>query len=247
MNYSLTDLPDSGKNPVVYMDISLKGEIFGRIYIRLFRDVFPAGVENFVKIASGKTYKIIKKGNGRYKYSKEIRRTYEDSKFFHFLHNNYMISGDIYHNDGTGAGTIYCDQPIPVDSGEYYYPHDSKGLVSLVPFRDETTGKLFYDSTFMITLDNVKPTNVLQDLDSDQIVIGQVYSGIDVLDRMNKLIKPYARRTYPEFTISKCDSYRKQCGGNRRIRPKTTTNRKKCINASGFVLDTEKSIAPLEE
>ena len=184
MNYSLLDLPDSGKNPLVYMDISLQGEIIGRIHIRLFRDVFPAGVENFLRIAGGKTYKVIKKGSGRYKYKKEIRRTYDGCKFFHFLYNNYIIAGDIYNNDGSNAGIIYNDTPIPADFGDFYYPHEAKGLVSLIPFKDEITGRIFYDSTFMITLDDAKPSNILKELDADQIVIGQVYSGLDVLDSL---------------------------------------------------------------
>ena len=226
MNYTLTDLPDSGKNPIVYMDISLKGDVLGRIHIRLFRDVFPAGVENFVRIAGGRTYRVVKKGMGQYKYKREMRRTYEGSKFFHFLHNNYIISGDIYNNNGTNAGTIYEDNPIPADFGEFFYPHETKGLVSLVPYYDETTGQLLYDSTFMITLDNAKPTNILQDLDKDQIVIGQITSGFDVLDKMNELIKPYAGRKYPEFIISKSDVYR-NTNSNRRIRPMNQIDRRK--------------------
>lgn len=229
MNYSLTDLPDSGNNPMVYMDISLKGELLGRIQIRLFRDVFPAGVENFYKIAGGKTYKVDKKGTGQYKYKKETRRTYEGCKFFSFLYNNYAISGDIYHNNGTSAGTIYCDQPMPADFGDYYFPHEAKGLVSLIPYKDETTGRLLYDSTFMITLDDVKPSNILKDLDKDQIVIGQITSGMDVLEKMNKLIKPYAGRKYPDFVISKCGVYRANISG-KRIRPTTIEDKNKLIN-----------------
>lgn len=218
MNYTLTDLPDSGKNPIVYMDISLKGEKIGRIHIRLFRDVFPAGVENFAKIASGKTYRVNKRGGPKFQYCQQTRRTYEGCKFYHFLHNNYAISGDIYANNGSKAGTIYEDQPIPANFGEYYYPHESKGLVSLIPYKDEASGKLFYDSTFMITLDDIKPTNILQNLDNDQIVIGHVYSGLDVLDKINQMIKPFAGRKYPEFIIDACNVYHKP-EGNRRTRP----------------------------
>jgi len=229
MNYALTDLPDSGSNPIVYMDIGLKGNLIGRIQIRLFRDVFPAGVENFVKIANGQTYKVIKKGNGQFIYTKDVRRTYDNCKFYHFLHNNYIISGDIYNNDGTNAGTIYCDQPIPAIFGEFYYPHEIKGSVSLIPFKDEITGKIFYDSTFMIMLDDVKPTNILKDLDTDQIVIGQVSSGMDILDKMNLMIKPYAGRKYPDFTIIKSGTFNKR-GGSRRMRPITISDRRKFIN-----------------
>lgn len=237
MNYTLDDLPDSGKNPVVYMDIGLQGEIFGRIHIRLFRDVFPAGVENFIRIASGKTYRVTMKGHDKFKYKREIKRTYEGCKFFKFLYNNYIVSGDIYNNNGTNAGTIYCDQPISANFGEFYYPHEVKGLVSLVPYRDETTGKIFYDSTFMITLDDIKPSNILDELDQDQIVIGQVYSGLDILDKMNQMIKPFAGRKYPSFFISKCDVYRTSCS-NRRFRPQTVKNRIKFYNAPKMICET---------
>ncbi|QGR54154.1 cyclophilin family protein [Moumouvirus maliensis] len=219
MNYSLSDLPDSSANPVVYMDISLKGENFGRIYIRLFREVFPAGVENFVNIAMGKTYRVSEHGSGRYSYNKHVKRTYEGCRFFNKLHNNYLVSGDIYNNDGSNAGTIYCDEPIPANFGEYYYPHETKGLVSLIPFYDKESGQYYYDSTFMITLDDIKPTNILEELDNDQIVIGQVYQGLDILDKMNELLKPFAGRKYPEFIISGCGVHMSKNGIRKRPIP----------------------------
>src|SRR5271169_6423974 len=209
MNYSLCDLPDSGDNPVVFMDITLKGESLGRIFIRLFREVFPAGVENFVRIATGKTYRVVKKEIGKYKYKKEVRRTYEGTKSFSFLYNNYIVGGDIYTNNGKSAGTIYCDKPIPPCFGEYFFPHDTKGLISLVPFKDEESGQLFFDSTFMITLDDVKPSNNLTELNCDQVVIGQIYNGLEVITKMNELIFPYAGRRYPEFIIGECGVYKK--------------------------------------
>lgn len=201
MNYSLNEIPDSGKNPVVYFDIDLGGENIGRIFIKLLRDAFPAGVENFIKIAEGKTYNL-KKMNTIYKCIKSTNRSYKGCKFFRMLHGNYIICGDIYNNDGTNAGTIYNDEPIPAIFGEYYYPHTVKGMVSLVPYVDDITGNTYYDSTFIITLDDAKPSNILQQLDNDYIVIGYVYQGLDVIDRINKLSKPYAGRKYPKFSIS---------------------------------------------
>ena len=230
MNYSLLDLPDSGKYTIVYMDIGLKGEILGRIQIKLFRDVFPAGVENFARIASGRTHQVTLKGDGKYKYKKQIKRTFDGCKFHHFLYNNYIVSGDIYNNNGTNAGTIYNDNPIPPVFGDYYYPHEKKGLVSLIPFKDEITDRIFYDSTFMITLDDINPSNIIGDLDHDQIVIGQVYNGLDILDKINSMIKPYAGRKYPNFIISKCDICTVRNGMNRKRRPLTICNRMKFIN-----------------
>lgn len=200
--YSLDNLPNIGANPVVTMDIILKGELLGKIMIKLFRDAFPAGVENFTRICLGSTYRLENKGGGDFSYKKQIRRTFSGCKFYNFSYNNYIVCGDIYNNNGKNAGTIFSDEPIPADFGDYYYPHDSKGLVSLIPFTDEE-GNNFYDSTFMITLDNAKSTNIIRELDSNQIVIGQVFSGLDTLDKINKLIIPHARRSYPEFVIGK--------------------------------------------
>lgn len=238
MNYSLCNLPYSGDNPVVFMDLKIHKEVIGRIFIRLFRDIFPAGVENFVRIAEGRSYKTEKKGVGRYKYIKEVRRTYEGAKFFNNLFNNYIVSGDIYSNDGTNAGTIYCDHPIPPYYKDFYYPHEVKGMVSLVPFRDETAegcNRLFYDSTFMILLNDIKPFNadVYHNLDKDQIVIGHVYAGTELLDKINKLLQPFAGRRYPDIRVGKCGIFKKT-QPFRRTRPITLADRKKmtvpCVN-----------------
>lgn len=230
MNYSLNNIPDSGPNPVVWMDITLNEEVFGRIYIKLYREVFPAGVENFYHIASNSTYRIQTKTSGKRNFKKGTLRTYEGNKFFNLRYNNYVVTGDIYQNNGNSAGTIYCDQPIPPCFGNFYYPHDVKGLISLIPFKDATTGQLFYDSTFMITLDNVKPTNMLTELNCDQIVIGQIYDGIDVIDKMNNLIRPYAGRKYPAFKIGETGIYRNANTGRRPIQPITAIKRYHLIN-----------------
>lgn len=208
MDCSLDNLPNSGEFPCVYMEIVLKGEVIGKISIRLFRDVFPAGVENFVKIAAGTTYKKQRKGIGNYKYIKNIQRTYADCKFYDYSFNNYIVTGDIYSNNGSDAGTIFNDQSIPPLFGDYFYPHSSKGLISLVPYIDNN-GNNWYDSTFCITLDSAKKTNNINDLDNDQIVIGQIYDGLEVIDKINDMIIPFAGRSYPLFSIGKCGIIKK--------------------------------------
>lgn len=228
MNYSLSEIPNAGDNLVVFMDIILQEEVIGRIYIRLFRDVFPAGVENFYRIASNRTYRIDYKGSGNHIFTKERLRTYEGCKFFNLKFNNYVVSGDIYNNDGTSAGTIYNDESIPADFGEFFYPHESKGLISLVPYNDARTGEIYYDSSFMITLADARPTNTLAELDSDQVVIGQIYQGLEIIDRINELIRPFAGRKYPVFKIGKTGVYRRGTT-IRRLRPITRCERQMMI------------------
>lgn len=215
MNYSLCNLPFSGEIPTVFMDIMLRGVKMGQLQIKLFREVFPAGVENFVKIAEGTTYQCTATGSGRYQYKKFRQRTYAGCRFFGLSYNNFMTSGDIYNNNGTNAGTIYNDQPIPAVFGNTYIPHDRAGLISLVPYLDEQSNRVYYDSTFMITLDHPTPTNRLGELDANQIVIGNVCSGMDIIAKMNNLIRPFAGRRYPVFEISRSGLYNSRAAATR--------------------------------
>lgn len=203
MNYSLDNLPYSGEYPCVFMEIVLKGVVIGKLYVRLFREIFPAGVENFVKIIQGVTAKQQTKSIGDYIYTKNITRSYQNCKFYECDFNNIIISGDIYTNDGSDAGTIYSDNPIPSLLGNYFYPHKNKGLISLVPYVDSNGNKL-YDSTFSITLDFPNNNNKISNLDNDQVVIGQVYSGLEIIDKINNMLVPFAGRKYPIFSIGKC-------------------------------------------
>lgn len=204
MNYSLSDIPNSGKTPVVYMDISLNNNYAGKIMIRLHREIFPAAVENFVKIAEGTTYKIVDCGISKYKYTKDIQRTYENCIFYQREHNNYIVSGDIYKNNGSDAGTIYDDIAIPAEFGDFYFENNKKGSVVLIPYVDELSDKIYYDSTFMITLADTKPSDLLYDLTPDHITIGYVIDGLDILDKINLAITPYARKFPTKIEITKC-------------------------------------------
>lgn len=182
------------------MNISADNESLGKLEIELYPEIFPLGVRNFLEIVKGSTYKISEKNIGPFTCEKEVRRSYDGCVFFAKVYNNYIVSGDIYQNDGTSAGTIYDDQPIYPIFGDYYYRHNLKGLVSLVSYKSDS-GENLYDSTFMITLDEARPTNELGLLDNEQIVIGTVIKGLDILDKINALIKPFAGKKYPNIII----------------------------------------------
>ena len=174
---------------VVFFDIGLNGVSMGRVLIRLYRDTFPDAVENFIRIAEGKTFRSEEKCG----YIKQTRRSYCDNKIHKIIHNKYLVGGDIYNNDGTDAGTIFNDEPIPEIVPDYYIPHDQSGLLSVVPHLVES--EALYDSTFMITL------GPMIELNETQIVIGSVYQGMDILDRINASVLPRAGRRYPIFSI----------------------------------------------
>lgn len=205
MNYNISEIPNSGNRIKIWLEILLDSKSLGNIYIELQRDLFPAGVENFVHMIKGDTYRNVSLGIRDYKYVKQYRRSYANTSFFHAKYSNYIIGGDIYNDTGTNAGTIYNDVPIPAIVGEDYIPHDKKGLISLVSYLDEDTGKTLFDSTFMITLEDESPRNNLSELDKYQVVIGYVYDGLDILDTINKWLQPIAGKRKPKIKIGDCD------------------------------------------
>lgn len=257
MNYSLEDLPDSGSAPVIFFDIDLANKDMGRLVFRLDRKVFPAGVENLVRIAEGNTHRIVVEPHVKLPGEqvvrrqtgivKQVRRTYEGCEFFRVVYNNYLVTGDIYRNDGTSSGTVFLDQPIPADMTDYYYPHEKFGQISLVPYRDEE-GVLFYDSTFMVTLDDKKSSNDLSSLDPDQIVVGILIEGHDILRKINGSFRPYAGRTYPKYRITGCGTSAKHCTGARStIKPRFTARfilppRPSLLLAESEVEDTRRGV-----
>lgn len=209
MNYILQDIPNTGTDSSVIFNIVSNDKPLGNIRILLLRDAFPAGVENFYHIAKGNTYKIEEKGFGQSKFAKKTDRSYHDTKFFKLKHNQYIMGGDIYNNNGTGYGTIYDDKLISeCFLGEYYYPFDTKYLVALVPIKINGTNETFYDSTFIITLDTPYNNEKLRFLDDGYIVIGTVVQGTDILDKLNTMITPFAGRKYPTIKINKSNATR---------------------------------------
>lgn len=186
--------------PVIFMDLNMDSNPIGRIYASLDREVFPEGVDNFVGMVRGDTHKISKTSKDLYQ---QHQRSFNNTSFFKVKYNNYMVGGDIYNDDGSSAGTIFDDEPLPAPDTVLYYTHDVKGIISLVPYRDDVTGDLMYDSTFMITLDSPKSTNLISELDTDQIVIGSIYSGLEVLDKINMAHVPFAGRKYPRIKITR--------------------------------------------
>lgn len=219
MDYTFDEPPFSGDKPRVFLDLNINNKSLGKLEIELFRDVFPLAVENFVYMCKGTTYRIENKGFPPYLYKKVIQRSYEKSKAYELEYNNYIKMGDIYKNNGTGTSSIYCDQLIPEYISNYCYKHTEAGLISLIPILDEQTGKYYYDSNFLITLNKPNSNNSIADLDTSKyIVIGRVYSGMSLLTDINKLIEPFSGRTYPVFSINKSDDIKKK-DNRRRHRP----------------------------
>jgi len=207
-NYELSSPPFSGDFPGVTITLSLNDQLLEPMNIILDRAAFPIGVENFYLIAQGTTVRQKEITLPTRSYIKNRVRSYDRTLFFDKKRDNYIIGGDIYRNDGTSAGSIYYDQPFEYENPGFYYSHNKKGLLSLVPYLDPDTNKLMYDSTFAFTLAGPGPTNDILSLDQTQIVIGKVQSGIETIDIINSALEPNLCRRSPIIRIDSMRPFR---------------------------------------
>jgi len=189
-NFDLHDLPYSGENPGVSIIFSIQDIPLEPINVILDRKAFPAGVENFYKLASGQSIKSKTVVLPTRTYNQYQVRNYDRSICFIKKYNNIIIGGDIYKNNGLSSASIYDDEAFPFEDPGFYYSHNQKGLLSLVPYLDQETGQLMYDSIFSMTLRDPDINNDILSLDESQVVIGKVSSGINVLNMINNALMP---------------------------------------------------------
>lgn len=136
----------------------------GKIKIRLFTDLTPKTVENFVGLAEGT------KEFTDPKTMKKTKRPYYDGTVFHRVIKGFMIQGGDPLGTGTGGpGYEFADEFVPE------LKHDKAGILSMANRGPATNG-----SQFFIT---VAPT---PHLDNRHTVFGEVVEGMDVVKKISE-------------------------------------------------------------
>ncbi|GMI49218.1 hypothetical protein TrCOL_g10774, partial [Triparma columacea] len=163
--------PTHSDQYVCYFDISIGGVSVGRIVFGLYSET-PLATENFHKLCSGELGRSPTNG---------ARLCYEGCKFHRVVKGFVAQGGDFTKGNGTGGISIYGGTPKGDMWGKFnddktFYRHDKKGLLSMA-----NSGKNTNSSQFFITL------KATPHLDGKHIVFGEVLSGYDVVENIERV------------------------------------------------------------
>ena len=152
-----------GKNPHVFLDITIGTKAAGRVVIELFKDLTPFTVENFRGLCSG-DYGKSEQG---------YLLSYLDNLFHKVVPKRFCAAGDIVHNNGQGGDSIYTGNFVDED---FTRRHSHAGLVATL-----NKGPNCNNSQFLMTLGECS------DLDGKGVVFGRVVEGMSVLRQIEKV------------------------------------------------------------
>ncbi|XP_058228468.1 peptidyl-prolyl cis-trans isomerase CYP40-like [Rhododendron vialii] len=146
-------------NPRCFLDISIGGEVEGRIVVELYKDVVPKTAENFRALCTDE------KGIGP---NTAVPLHFKGS-CFHCIRKGFMIQGgDISARNGTGGESIYG---LKFEDENFELKHGRKGMLSMANDGSPNTN----GSQFFIT------TTRTSHLDGRHVVFGKVIKGIRVV------------------------------------------------------------------
>ncbi|KAG9137985.1 hypothetical protein Leryth_019374 [Lithospermum erythrorhizon] len=145
-------------NPRCFMDISIGGEVEGRIVMELYTHIVPKTVENFRALCTGE--KGISPTTGTPLHYKGC--------CFHRVVRGYMVqSGDISGGNGTCGESIYG---LKFEDENFEMKHERKGMLSMANVGPDTNG-----SQFLIAITS------LPHLNGKNVVFGKVIKGLGLV------------------------------------------------------------------
>lgn len=175
------DLPgDATLTHKVFMDISIDGDVVGRIVFGLYGNQVPRTVENFRALCTGE------RGMGT-----KGKPLYYKGCTFHRIIGSFMCQGgDFTEGNGTGGESIYGEK-FPDEN--FKFKHNKPGLLSMANSGKDTNG-----SQFFITL------AATPHLDGKHVVYGEVLEGFDSVVKAMERVGKGSGETSKKVVIEDC-------------------------------------------
>lgn len=168
-------------NPRCFLDVSIGGELEGRIVVELFADVVPRTAENFRALCTGE--RGIGAHTGCPLHFKGVS--------FHRVIKGFMIQGgDFSAHNGTGGESIYG---LKFEDENLELKHERKGMLSMANSGPNTNG-----SQFFIT------TTRTPHLDGKHVVFGKVIKGMGVVRSIEHTPTDEQDRPLSDVIIADC-------------------------------------------
>ena len=200
---------DDSQSPFSYqVSEPVKGDMiaviktnYGDIKIRLFYEDAPLAVENFVRLS---------------------QKGYYDGLTFHRVINNFMIQGGDPNGNGTGGESIW-GKPFKDEFSSRL--HNIRGALSMANRGANTNGSQFFivqnpvlDDEIIEYCENIGMEPQLIDaysdiggtpwLDGKHTVFGQVYEGMNVVDKIAAVEVGYADKPLEDVIILTVQTYK---------------------------------------
>ncbi|KAG8072485.1 hypothetical protein GUJ93_ZPchr0006g42829 [Zizania palustris] len=171
----------AARNPRCYLDVSIDGDMEGRIVVELDVSVAPRTAENFRALCTGE--KGVSAATGATLHYK--------GSCIHRIVKGFMVQGgDITAGDGTGGESIYG---LNFEDENFVLKHERKGMLSMANAGPNTNG-----SQFFIT------TTRTPHLDGKHVVFGRVIKGMGVVRSMEHTTVIEADRPTTDILIVDC-------------------------------------------
>jgi cyclophilin family peptidyl-prolyl cis-trans isomerase len=115
------------KKDLVFLDISINNEKFGRIIIELFSDITPKTCNNFRTLCNAKN-----------------KMSYINSQFHRIIKDFMIQGGDFTNGDGTGGMSVYGNR---FEDENFILKHNKPYLLSMANAGKDTNGSQFFITT----------------------------------------------------------------------------------------------------
>ncbi|XP_043922784.1 probable inactive peptidyl-prolyl cis-trans isomerase-like 6 isoform X2 [Protopterus annectens] len=126
-----TKYQNAKKHTFVFLDISIDGQLTGRMLFELFSDICPKTCKNFQALCTGEM--------GTSKSGLILH--YKGSIFHRLVKNGWIQGGDIAAGRGNGGESIYG--PVFEDES-FAVPHKRRGVLGMSNKGRHTNGSQFY-------------------------------------------------------------------------------------------------------